>query len=361
MPTSYTPNSANNPATITLPSDLEPASAESVNAAFRAVADRGAHLGTLAALLAQANVFTASPQEIRVNDASVAAILVDKTAADDSHATGANKYKLILSSNIGGSAGYANLYCGVKDGSTYQYVIALNAAWDTTNQRWFSYSTVDDTLGLLFSQTGGVIISRRPAGVGTWTNWPLNSGAIAAGGLINAGSDINSGGAIAAVGSITSGSNVFAVGDFIYSPTHTRLPMSIPLSGGTFDFSAAADPTYSAAKAPSGSQRKYFPLRLPQNCGSVTIEVMFNQFSASQSTYLIEKINPDFTGLSLTVTTVDTALTPAASGVNKLSLAIASVALSAEYRLAWICGNVSDLLYAARATSMHDNGPLNTL
>lgn len=372
MPTTYTPNPASNPATVTLPSDLDNASAESVNAALRAIADRSAYVYTKAALLAQANIFTAGPQEVHVTNSATAALVTRTTAADDANA--ANVWKAVLGFKIAGPTGrYVNAYVGrrIEDSGQGDFIIVTNAEWNPSTQLW---SLIDAAWGAtaINISVGGLFWSGKAPGASPWPSWP-NAAATDPFGRVEIGGrtriwgsliaeeDFVSQGDITGLADISGTGDVTSGGDFIYSPTKSRLPMPIPISGGTFDFSIAADPTYSAAKAPSGSQRKYFPVRLPDTSGGCTVEVMFNQATASQSEYRIEKIDPDFTALSISVTTVVSGLTPAASGVNKLSLVIPFVLASAEYRLAWIAGNVSDLLYAARATSLQDNGPRNTL
>jgi hypothetical protein len=117
--------------------------------------------------------------ESQIADGSLATLVQRETADNDAHA--GNKYKNWLAGNIGGasgpgsSSGYCIMYTGTGTG-TYQFIIAINAAWDTVGQHWSSDNTAVDSVALLFRQSGTVVFSRRPAGSGTWTTWPTAAG-----------------------------------------------------------------------------------------------------------------------------------------------------------------------------------------
>lgn len=168
MPTTYTPNASNNPATITLPSDLDDAIAESVNVALRAVADRGAHVYQLAALLAQSNIFTANEQQISNNSADTACILVIKDAANDP--TSGNKWKHILQVKVANTSASVHVYAG-DSSATGQFIIVYNAGWDTAAQHWHADDTGKVTLAIMLEAGTGLRFARRLAGGGTWTDW----------------------------------------------------------------------------------------------------------------------------------------------------------------------------------------------
>lgn len=131
-----------------------------------------AALNDRAALLERANVFTAGPQEVSVNNAETAALVVRKVAED--HA-GGNLWKAALGFNVGNNAGYVNIYAGTKDGPA-QFIIAINALWDATNQRWGKDNTGIPAIALLFDQATGKLTFSMKTGTGTWTTWPAASG-----------------------------------------------------------------------------------------------------------------------------------------------------------------------------------------
>jgi hypothetical protein len=180
---------------ITVPdgSDSRNTAAEVVAALTQALANRTNRLNLHAAfknavnMFADANTFEALITaligiEVNNTDASVAALITRTTASDDANA--GNKYKAVLGHNVGGGIGYVNVYAG-RDTSEAQYVIALNAVWDTAGQHWLADNTGVPSLALLFVQGSGLRISVRPAGAGTWTTWPSTDGGLSAGGTVH--------------------------------------------------------------------------------------------------------------------------------------------------------------------------------
>lgn len=205
--------------------------AEYIAAVGQALANRTRNLKNITAKLDDPNVFTDTnkfnlgPIEVDDDDATHAALVVRNTAADDSHAAGANKWKAELGFNIGGGVGYVNVYAGAAAGEA-QFIIALNAVWDPTSQLWAKDDTGSHSLALLFDQDLGMRISRKAAGVGTWATWPTTLGDLALPGALTAGTlattgdvtagddliandDINAGGDVSANGDVTIGGNFF--------------------------------------------------------------------------------------------------------------------------------------------------------
>lgn len=344
MPTTYTPVPGDAPATYTLPSDLDDADAESVNLTFRAAID---NLMGLAALLGQPNTFTAGPLEVDVNDSTVAALVTRKSCDDD--IVSGNKWKAVLGFKLGGGGGsYVNVYVGSLSGPQ-QLAIVLNAVWSTTGQNWSKDNTGADSIALLMSISGSVQISKKPAGTGTWTDWPTNFG------VVNA--DTFSGNTVTS-GLVTSTNGVYtqgSTGDYNYLPSKVRLPMPIPLGGGQGGFNGSGE------RVAGSPPYIPFPLRFPEGCGAATVEVMFSQASSTPSVYRVSKYTVDWTSPgAVTETTVVSGSTPPTATFGSLTLAVPSVTASAEYRLVWQPGNAVDALEAVRVTSLHDNGPRNT-
>lgn len=181
-------------ATVTVPDGIDSrANASAVVGAFvQALCNRTFNLQSHTAKLNLPNAFTAGstsntylrgPIEVNDPDADNAGFVVRTTADDDSH--GGNKYKAVTGFNIGGSLGYMNVYTGTAGGEA-QYIMAINAVWDSVAQHWFPDNTGVDSLALMWTQASGVRVSRRPAGAGTWTTWPTTAGDFDAGGTLTA-------------------------------------------------------------------------------------------------------------------------------------------------------------------------------
>lgn len=232
MPTNYTPVPSNAPATITLPSDLDDADAESVDLAFRALSD---NLMGLAAIKGNANTFTGAntfngttafndaitlenitatlnEQKFTDNDSDAAVLWFQKDAGDDSHF--GNIWKHIAQAEIKGTTASFHLYSG-DAASTGQFILVYNAGWSPGAQHWTANDTSKVSLALQFEGTG-VRVAKRASGPGTWTSWT----SFAAG-------DLTAGGNITAGGSGSFG-NVQSGGSFNFSsPPTTDFPISI--------------------------------------------------------------------------------------------------------------------------------------
>lgn len=181
-------------ATVTVPDGIDSrANASAVVGAFvQALCNRTFNLQSHTAKLNLPNAFTAGstsntylrgPIEVNDPDADNAGFVVRTTADDDSHP--GNKYKAVEGYNVGASRGYMNVYTGTT-GSEAQFIMAINAVWDSAAQNWFPDNTGFDSLALMWVQGSGLRVSRRPAGAGTWATWPTNAGDFDAGGTLTA-------------------------------------------------------------------------------------------------------------------------------------------------------------------------------
>jgi hypothetical protein len=166
MPTTYTPNAANNPATYTLPSDLDNASAESVNVAFRALADKAAHAASVFAQLGTANTFTGQQT---INDTNGFLEIA-----------GSARWKLMVSGHCGVTDGsqegevryYAN---DPTLGDPYYGAITCNAYW--TGSIWRQQADTVGSTAILFRSTGFDFGYKGP-GSSDWSSWPQGTGTI---------------------------------------------------------------------------------------------------------------------------------------------------------------------------------------
>ena len=170
MPTTYTPNASNDPATYTLPSDLDNATAESVNVAFRALADKAAHAySVFAQLAAPVNTFTG---QIKVNT---------PTATDHAfEVLGSGRWRPLLVAHCGftylGEETELRYYVNdpTAGGGAYFGAITCNAVYDTV---WKQQSNFLPSTAILFKSTG-VDFSFMPSGSADWASWPQGAGDI---------------------------------------------------------------------------------------------------------------------------------------------------------------------------------------
>ena len=143
MPTTYTPNASNDPATYTLPSDLDNATAESVNVAFRALADKAAHAYSVFAQLAgPVNTFTGQIKVQPVN------------AADHAfEVLGSGAWHPLMVSHTGitylGEEAEVRLYVNnpALGGGPYYGAIVCNAVYDTI---WKQQANAFGSTAILF-------------------------------------------------------------------------------------------------------------------------------------------------------------------------------------------------------------------
>jgi hypothetical protein len=130
MPTTYTPNDASNPATITLPSDADGATAESVNAALRALGDKSAFAVATRAALAALNTFTRG--QIINPPTEVEALL--SSSRFPGQLTVDNRWSLIAKFNIEAST-TLRMYTGGLSG-VGRLAWTINAHWNIDDQLW---------------------------------------------------------------------------------------------------------------------------------------------------------------------------------------------------------------------------------
>jgi hypothetical protein len=130
MSTTYTPDAGNNPATITLPSDLDAKTAESVNAAFRALADRGAFLNAATAKLAGGNTFTANQTVVPPTESDTVLYCSRVPGTTPS----GNNWTPVFRFNI--ESDYSlRFYVGSENG-VGRWAWVINAIWNVDDQMW---------------------------------------------------------------------------------------------------------------------------------------------------------------------------------------------------------------------------------
>jgi hypothetical protein len=175
MPTTYTPNASNDPATYTLPSDLDNATAESVNAVLRSIADKAHHAYQVFAQLAAANTLTAR-NTYSITDAAEPSVLTSVMASDDANV--GNKWKCFRRHRVASSPAnsYVREWFGITGGSGEAiYAITLNSYWVPASAHWEQDTSSYGSFALMLHSSIGTITSYVAAGAGTWSAWPTST------------------------------------------------------------------------------------------------------------------------------------------------------------------------------------------
>lgn len=357
MSTTYTPNPANAPATITLPSDLDDASAESVNSPFRAIAD---NLMGLAALKAASNVFTAGPQIVDITDNEVAMIETSKGSLDDASVGGTNAWKLLGNFKCVGTRGF-RIYSGGVD-ATGLMAIVVNAHWHKSDSKWRQDDAANDSYA--FWLNGSFYFSRKNAGAAAWSAWPTT----ATGEVVIANSLTVAD--IFALNTVHATQSMFAGADFKYSPAKPRTKILATstatvatLNGGNGDL--LADGTRDFI---------WVPFCFPEGSEVYNIEIVHTQASATPSEFTLYQRIVDWTavaGASQTAVTptavsggavVGSSMVAVGSAIRQLTVFTVSGHVfnsDYEYQLKWHPGSGTDSVQGMRAVNWQDHGPAN--
>jgi hypothetical protein len=133
------------------------------------------------------------------------------------------------------------------------------------------------------------------------------------------------------------------------------------MSGGTDGFVESAGPTFGAKRAAVGAESIFFPLRVPSNAWSLTVEIMHHKVDSGDTRFSIEsyKVNWGSPG-TITKAVVDSVVTNT-SGDSVEPLSLGSVDPDAEYRIRWSAANTMDTVLALRVAPLGDRGPVNTM
>jgi hypothetical protein len=195
MPTTYTPAEDNNPLTFTLPSDLDPKTAESVNAALRALADKIVYTQVTTPELAAFNDFTRGQRATPPDDAEPVLSTTRVPAAD-------NRWALLFSAPLEVNR-HLRMFQGGFSGAG-RFIITVNAKWDVTLQEWSRDDNTGEASALIMA-TDYISFHYVAAGSSPWSTWPTDSGTIG---------------------------NVRCSGEFRYTEAKTRV-RTIPVTSGT--------------------------------------------------------------------------------------------------------------------------------
>jgi len=412
MTTEYTPSSTLH-STITLPEDLENADAESANLPFRELADITKWLqdhltdpGSLVALLAAANVFTAGPQTVAIPDVS-----------------GDDWKGIFLADNL---RMYTSLNPAAAIGG---FGIAYNAEWiHGTPGHWHQVNASKASFWFSVNY-GNLYCVAMPSGSGTWSSWPafttgligdlymgrdihagrdvhgatltsdgtvtaagavsaasvsatgnVHAGAdLTATGYVNAGndvassSDVNAGRDVNATRDVLSHRNCVTDGDFNYSSAKTRtnpiniadvqlwqgLAYTLPFLGPGIQI-----PVWSGSGVVPGLQ---WPIHLPVGATMGNIEVMLDATDTDVHARLVKCSGASWSGTITAPTVTDpvgSASLASAVGLHVLSVPSAGVTVAAgeEYYLVVQGTSASvgpNAVMAVRMVNWSDPGPSN--
>lgn len=350
MPTNYTATPGNAPATNTLPSDLDDATAESVNLALRAAAD---NLMGLAAIKANANTF-AQPQTIDFTASDSPMIRTTKRATDDT-TNASSRWKLILELPSLGTR-LVRLYVGT-DPTAGAIAITVNAWWhvpgslnwrqDDTGQPSFALLVIGETL----------TVSHQIAGASAWSAWPTNAGDATLGGNLSAANVFASNTSTATQGFATPGTT----GGYAYAPLKTRpasiMPTGVVCIGGhNLGQNLIANGTRAYV---------FLSVSLPSNATAGDIEIIHYQDTTTSSTFELMECTVDFTTpgpMTYAIPADDTSTRVTTTGWHKTTISIGfSFDPTKEYRLRWEPGSGADMVAGVQMINWQDNGPYNDL
>lgn len=256
MPTTYTPNAANNPATFSLPSDLDAQTAESVNAALRALGDKSAYAIATRAAIAAVNTFTRG-QEIEPT-AEDEPILLSRRYPGD--ITTDNRWALVFAFKYENNR-QLRMFTGGLQG-VGRMAWTMNAVWNVTDQLWEIEDDTAEAAAILW-RDDAITIHHVPVGTSPFLHWPNTS-------IGDAGS-------------------VRAVGEFRYAQAKTRV-RTIPASsasGTDLFFSGTTGAVSPATVGNHGYIR--FPIRLPPGAVLQKVSVLHDIDTSAVETFEVTR------------------------------------------------------------------------
>lgn len=256
MPTTYTPNAGNNPASYSLPSDLDPNTAESVNAALRAIGDKAAYAIATRAALAALNTFTRG-QEIEPTDEGEALLTSRRYPSD---ITTDNRWALAFRFKTENDR-WLRMYIGGLQG-VGRMAWTHNAEWSVASQEW----SLDDSgaeASAIIWMDDHFTVHHVASGTSPFMSWPST------GGSSNEGS-------------------LRCVGEFRYVSTKTRL-RSIPTSSACGPtLVSGADGSIGAAVIGDHSYIRW-PLRLPPGAQLQYVRVLHNVAGGASEVFRVTR------------------------------------------------------------------------
>lgn len=324
MPTTYTPNAANNPGDITLPSDLDPATAESINAALRALGDKSAFAIATRAALAAVNTFTRG-QVIEPTDESEALIASERYPGS---ITADNRWALVARFRYDEDRAFRIFTGGL--GGIGRLALTLNARWSVANQEWFLEDDDGDAAAILW-KADALTLHHVAAGTSPFLHWP------------------------------STGSAAFrATGEFRYTQTKTRI-RTIPVTSaaGSVGYNGASGAANAAVLGVQDFIR--WPIRLPPEAILQKVEVLHRIDSSATEKFRITRRRTTWDPFDTTIPT-ETILTEVDSdsspGDHITTITVsAAVDRSDEICLLWVPSAILfNEVYAIRV-EWADQGP----
>lgn len=165
MSTTYNPNASNNPTSFTLPSDLDQATAESVNSPLRDLADKAAYALATRAALSLKNTFTRGQQFEPTDEGEP---LID-TGRYPGSVTADNRWAQVMKLRVENDRN-VRMYVGGLQG-VGRLAFVLNCYWDVENQLW-QIEDSDAEGSAVIWKDNSFSIYNVAAGTFPFLNWP---------------------------------------------------------------------------------------------------------------------------------------------------------------------------------------------
>jgi hypothetical protein len=350
MPTTYTPVPSNAPATITLPSDLDDATAESVNVAFRAIAD---NLMGLAALKSASNTFTRM-QSIEIADNPDEPLISTTRTPHNYIANTANPWKRLTGFATGGGAGgrQASLYIG--DGTQGLFAIVVNAYWRLTTQLWRQEDASVASHALIIT-TAGIKYHLQTAGHADWSTWPFTGASMLLDSVFAS--------SLSATGDVTAGGTSWAGASFLYNSPITRTHTPIPILNGSDIQLDTASGDFIPNGAITATERRRFVFRLPHGATMNGIEVVHYQNTSTGNGFFLYQRTSNYASPGAVSPTLigSVGVGAASTGYKMTTVPTGSHTIDGtkDYVLEWAPQDAGDRIQAARVITWSDLGPAN--
>jgi len=328
MPTTYTPNDTNNPATLTLPSDLDAQTAESVNAALRALGDKSAYALATRAAIGAINVFTRRQQIDPTNESEAVLSSTRYPGAIDAD----NRWALVFKFNIESNR-TIRMYTGAVQGIG-RLAWTQNAHWNADDQLW-EQEDPDQTSAAVLWIAAATTFHYIPPGTTPFINWPTTPFSNGEG-------------------------SVKTVGEFRYAQARTRT-RTIPTAhcAGLYGIDGA-DGSVGTATIGDHSYIRW-PIHLPPGAVLTKVSIAHNISSSAAETFEVTRRRTVWDSGSITIppeSVLATTASDSATGMHITAMTLSAVVdRFDELNLRWTpSGALSNNVHAI-TVEWTDQGP----
>lgn len=255
MPTTYTPDAGNNPASYSLPSDLDPNTAESVNGALRALGDKAAYAIATRASLAAFNEFTRG-QLINPTSESEALIESDRYPGD---ITADNRWALVFEFKYENNRRLRMFTGGLQGIGRMAWT--MNAVWSVEDQLWSLEDDTAEAAAILWTDET-LTLHHVAVGTAPFLHWPNTS--------------------------IGSAGTFRAAGEFRYASAKNRVrTIPVTMAAGPVSFDGA-DGSVGVATLDDHSYIR-FPIWLPPGAVLQKVNILHTINSSAVETFAVTR------------------------------------------------------------------------